>query len=1026
MLSIGFMILQNGLLLDEITVQNIKIKQLYIKWNEKIDLSVEEIQIKKTKTQNKSINYKDIDLYLKKLLIFSNAFNSITVENILFDNIDASFKYRINERGFLVAHSPDFQFKGQIYFQESFLNLDITQLIDEKKKLSLTGSLHFNPSTIELSSKLLLNINNDLNAFLYIHSDLNNLDFKLKSLNNIHDLAFLINMFHLPTKVRYWALDAIDMSSITLKKAYGHINFNQTKGLIKNIYVLADVNDLNYTYNPKLDAVHTKYTELEFKDGVLNIRPKKAFSYNQNLQNSWLKIDFTTKKEELLTLYLLFDGILNKDMLHILNTYKIKLPFLQKKGDVKTDLTIKVSLRTISIDAQGDFFVKTGNFDYLGLNINIYNALIKLNNYDVSVKNMQASYQDIAKADVDLRYNAKLSEGTIFFLANKIHLNSLNLITTQKPLKIKYHIRKGLDTIEVENSQWKAYDYLIDIEKVSAPFNLDQFNIQIPTTYFDVNNTATGFISGDIDIDQAIFHLNADLLTLNFMDTKLDQSNAPLQITYDKKLILQAKETISLQNNGAIIKINHMLIEFLNGITSLKNMNINIDNYITATISAKNNPKNKTNLIELKDLKIKNPETGTLVYNKPNLMLKLIHDKQKTLITAKEINTSLLLMKKGWLLHLKSLKGLSKYSDLLKTLDIQEGDLKISRNYHKDYTDFDAYINSPYKILTKDDTPVSDYYIKGQFNKKIISLNINKLATLKIKDTIEISMDHAGFNVDEILKLLKDSQTHTGSSKGKNINLIATNSYLDLGNNRKAIADTIKLQYYNKVVTAQLEHGKGIAGFKLDKNQFHLYGKEFNSQFMENLFMFSKFKNGSLDFSMSGDIHDYTGVFYMHDTTIVDYKILNNILAFINTVPSLMTFSIPGYSKNGLFVNSAYMQFAAKKGVFSISDFYLDSKEITITGKGVADINKDTIDINLNLKTDLGSNASKIPIVGYVILGKDNVSTGLKISGKLSDPTVTSLIVKDIVVAPFNIIKRTLMLPYELLKSPENNKTQEK
>ncbi len=187
---------------------------------------------------------------------------------------------------------------------------------------------------------------------------------------------------------------------------------------------------------------------------------------------------------------------------------------------------------------------------------------------------------------------------------------------------------------------------------------------------------------------------------------------------------------------------------------------------------------------------------------------------------------------------------------------------------------------------------------------------------------------------------------------------------------------------------------------------------------MENLFSLTKFKGGKLNFSMNGTIENYDGLFYIKDTTIIDYKMLNNILAFINTVPSLTTFSLPGYSKSGLKVKSAYMNFNAKNSVFAISDFFLDSKEIDILGGGVADLNRNKIDVTLNLKTDLGSSISKIPLVGYILLGDDNtISTTMKITGKLTDPDVKSLIAKDIVVAPVNIITRALLLPYDLIKS---------
>ena len=78
--------------------------------------------------------------------------------------------------------------------------------------------------------------------------------------------------------------------------------------------------------------------------------------------------------------------------------------------------------------------------------------------------------------------------------------------------------------------------------------------------------------------------------------------------------------------------------------------------------------------------------------------------------------------------------------------------------------------------------------------------------------------------------------------------------------------------------------------------------------------------------------------------------------------------------------------------------------------------------MDMNLKTDLGSSISKIPLVGYILLGDDTVSTSLTLTGKLDDPTIDTQVAKDIAVAPWNILKRTLTYPMKLFESDENKK----
>jgi len=67
----------------------------------------------------------------------------------------------------------------------------------------------------------------------------------------------------------------------------------------------------------------------------------------------------------------------------------------------------------------------------------------------------------------------------------------------------------------------------------------------------------------------------------------------------------------------------------------------------------------------------------------------------------------------------------------------------------------------------------------------------------------------------------------------------------------------------------------------------------------------------------------------------------------------------------------------------------------------------------LTLKTDLGSSLGKVPMVGYILLGDDgSLATTLTLSGKLDDPEIDTAIAKEIVTAPFNILKRTLVYPF--------------
>ena len=1014
-----FIILQNGLYIDNISITNVNVKQLYIKWNEKVDISIKEISIdnKQSNIQTK-INYKDVDRYLKSLSLASNWFKSIVINKIKFNDATASFKYKDGQRGFIVASSPDFHINSSLYFESGFLNMHIIELKDFKREINLNGSIFFNPKDIELSALINININNDLDAKIFFDTNEKRAEYKLIANKELKDITHLINIANLPKEVRYWALDAIEMSHATIDSASGFIEFDKLDEAYKNIHIKATANKMNYAYDKQLDSIHTQKTLLEFKDGILYIYPKEAYSYGMYLDKSWLKIDFTTK-EEILTLHLLFDGKINKSMLKILNRYKIKLPFLQKKGTVATNLTLAVNLITIDIDAKGDFFIKKANVDYIGLNIDIFDAYIKLDNHDVQIKDMKAHYKDIAKATVDVKYDAKTSKGIVSFRTEYIGLDKGALVLDKNPINVTYNISPKGDTINVDKSKWKYNDYILNINKVTLPFDLDTLLVKLPVTYFEAQGIGSGFIGGNINIKSMKINLRTDILKFKHFGIEFSKSNTPVNISYDEKLIISPVSNVLFHINDSEFDLNNAVVEI-----GAQNINVHhanllsTDGLLSTEVNAFYDMNNHSGIFDLKNLNIEDKANKNLYYFKDSTVLSFSGLKENVNIFCEELNSKLTINDLGWSAEIDSLAKLSDNSDFLKDVNLTKGKVNLSKSNNEKSIRFTADIVYPYKLLVKNNKPIHDYKIKGKISSKKSVLNINESIDVKIDDSIAVNIKNSGINIPELLNLLADMNTSSSENSVKSLTVDALNSHLYIGHDRRVISDEIHLQYAQKILTAQLKHKNGYAGFKLDNKKIHLYGENFNNKFMENLFSLSKFKGGKLNFSMNGTISNYDGLFYIVDTTIVDYKMINNILAFVNTVPSLATFSLPGYSKSGLKVKSAYMNFNAKNSVFHISDFFLDSKEIDILGGGVADLNKDKIDVTLNLKTDLGSSVSKIPLVGYILLGDDNsVSTTMKITGKLSNPKVKSLLAKDIAVAPINIIKRAFLLPYDLLQS---------
>ena len=1017
LLFLIFLLLQNGIFIQEAKFSTLSFKGLYIKLDEKIEISVKNITIfDSNSTHNTPIKYDHIHNYLKSISHTTEWFQSITVENLRYKDINASFHFKEGKDSFFIAKSNDINISSSIFLNENSIHLKINNFQDKTRDISIRGNLYFNAKEIAIYSKLDLNIANEAKLTLFSLVDTKKLFYKIKSHTDLKSFQHIIQLANLPQAVKFWAYDAIDMSSISIESFYGFLEYDKIDEAIKNVHVKLDIKNLNYTYKLNLDAIHTKHTLLEFKEGILYIFPKEAYSYDNFLGKSWIKIDFT-KEEELLTLHLLFNAMLDKNILKILEVYKIKLPFLQKSGIVNTNLTIKVGLRNIDIDAKGTFTTKEANFDYLGLNIDIFDAVIKLNNYDVSIKNMYAKYQDIAKAYVDVNYNAKYSKGKILFKVEDIALAGVTNVKMADPLTAVYNITPTGDFVDIAESEWQYKGELIKVDTARIPFDLNTLLLTIPATFVTLPNTATAFVSGSVHVKTLLSNLKLDILTFHYDGVEFTQSNTPINVQYiDKKMILSSDDTIHFSLTGSKYKINNLYAILEDKEVSLKHTEIEIGKYITTKIYAKYNIKTKKSHVSLSKFILKDPNTNKILYTKKKILIGITNSNNTIKLNSKEIGASFSAQDTGWRLKINSLNRIVNNSPFLQKFHISKGNFTLYKNKNDKYTRFRSNIVYPFKILVSNGIPVDNYSLNGKIYKEKVYVTLNDTVNIEVKDKIDVALNHSVVNIFEAIRMFQNIESTATQSKPLDISLTTKESYIYVDEQRKILYDSLTLHFQNRVLWANLEHKGAQAGLKLKDKKFNLFGKNFNDTFMNALFSLSKFNNGSLDFAIEGSLNKYKGVLYINKTNIKEYKMLNNILAFVNTVPSLITFSVPGYSNKGLFVDNAYLKFSAQNNVFNLSDIYLHSKEIDILGKGSANINTDEIDITLNLKTDLGSSLSQVPVVGYLILDGDTLSTTLSIKGNMSDPKIKSRIAKEVIVAPLNIIKRTLSLPFQLIK----------
>ncbi|MFT2677178.1 AsmA-like C-terminal domain-containing protein, partial [Helicobacter pylori] len=95
----------------------------------------------------------------------------------------------------------------------------------------------------------------------------------------------------------------------------------------------------------------------------------------------------------------------------------------------------------------------------------------------------------------------------------------------------------------------------------------------------------------------------------------------------------------------------------------------------------------------------------------------------------------------------------------------------------------------------------------------------------------------------------------------------------------------------------------------------------------------------------------------------------------------------------------------------------LIGKTLDVAGNGIIELDKNKLDLNLEVSTikALSNVLSKIPIVGYLILGKEGkVTTNVNVKGTLDNPKTKVTLATDIIQAPFKILRR-IFTPIDII-----------
>ena len=384
--------------------------------------------------------------------------------------------------------------------------------------------------------------------------------------------------------------------------------------------------------------------------------------------------------------------------------------------------------------------------------------------------------------------------------------------------------------------------------------------------------------------------------------------------------------------------------------------------------------------------------------------------KNKNIITVKNLLTKLIFKRNYNKFSLQDISKYTKFSNIIKENRIDKGSLKVFTKNFKNYSaKLKVYDVKTPIVYHKKNIKNFDIDITTDGNKisastfhKMISLTYNKNIVLNMKN-LNIILDDNSTNISHGIDF---------SINGKNVNFLLR----DL--NSTMLSDSFTLSRFKNEIRFASQYQNSQLGFEKNRSSFSLHARNLSSHFLNTVLNKNILNGGTFNLESKGiSSNMFDGKFTIKNSILKDFSLFNNIMAAINTIPSLVFLKDPNFDEQGYLVKNGILKFKKNGNNLSFSQINLHGVSADISGSGYIDLEKKDINMDLQIKTlkDISKIIKNIPLIGYIILGDDkSISTNIEISGSVDNPKVKTQILQDTIMSPLNIIKRTLESPLKL------------
>ncbi|CAD7286994.1 hypothetical protein LMG8286_00643 [Campylobacter suis] len=624
-------------------------------------------------------------------------------------------------------------------------------------------------------------------------------------------------------------------------------------------------------------------------------------------------------------------------------------------------------------------YIKAQNYHIKELNgrINIATAQPYLNELkgEAQAQNLQISLdkslKDINVEDANItlensRLDFSLNKPT--YSGKKLDGSSLHIyeLFDEKKAGIFINIKTNSIYDKSINDILKAYKISVPVEQKSGK---TRANLDLNITFNDLNVVANGkFDVSDAKIDIA--------------DAPFSAKSANIELKNTDKLAIKAKDFgLNFFNSDASVDID--LLKSKGDISGrLKELSIG-------------------EILSLKDENL----TAVLDYSGKNTLLTFANLGLELSFGSKnKINvTNKALIAHSALLSKLSING-------FESINIQTSDFENFDIIAKEATFDLPFYKKDGKIYNIDtfNIDVKENLIKG--NTKSGHLNF------EIADEKEVKLGVN--NLDVLIKASSDDDNSslTDSLGDINANLQAKNSNIILEDFNR----TLELKEYQVWAKQDfIKLGSNAYGGRINlsknKDEITIEARDIDGKFVNQLFGSETFEGGKFKLKVTGTKEALKGEIRFYDTYFKDYIFYQQLLTFINSIPSLLSLKTPDFNQKGFSAKNGKILLEKNGDILKFIAIEIHGTSADILGAGTINLKTKDIDVDLQIEflKDASSIIENIPIVNQILLGKERkLSTLIKLRGTTEKPEYSSQVLTDTLLAPFKIIRNILQAPF--------------